>query len=164
MGTMKHATDSGPGKNSEWVILRVYVEDRSEPGGFHPGGSINPADIYVFQAWRTGIPVANGANKKGSDPNNLGSAPGLDGMDVNVFRASLSDDSCAFIKSISVDGPCPPGSVPLDTVAGVTASVFDRGALRNGNRQIHPSTGSTCTTVGGIPQPAHPAPPVPNCQ
>jgi hypothetical protein len=164
LGTLKTVTDGSPGKSSEWVVLRVYIEDRSEPGGFHPGGSVSPADIYVFQAWRTGIPVATGAAKKGSDPNNLGSAPGLDGMDVNVFRASLSDDSCAFIKSVSVDGPCPAGSVPLDTVAGVTASVFDRGALRNGNRQIHPATGATCTTVGGIPAPEHPAPEVPNCQ
>src|SRR5207249_199996 len=51
-------TDSnanGNGNPAEWVVFRVYIEDRSEPGGFHPKGAIEPADIYCFQAWRTGI-------------------------------------------------------------------------------------------------------------
>src|SRR5436190_14151876 len=46
---------TGNGKNAEWVVFRVYIEDRSEPGGFHPKGSVEPADIYCFQAWRTHI-------------------------------------------------------------------------------------------------------------
>jgi hypothetical protein len=150
MGTSKFTTDAANGNKSvEWVVIRVYVEDRSEPGGFHPKGSVNPGDIYVFQAWRTGILV-----DKKADPNALDKgAPGSDlaGQNINAFRASLSLDSCNFIQSVSKTGTCPPGTLPPATVAGFTASVNDSGTLRHGNRQIHPVTGATCTATGGIP-------------
>jgi len=136
------------GRAATYAVIRVYVEDRSEPGGWHPKGSVSPADVYCFQAWDTGIPIA----KKG-DPNNLGTSAALGGLDVNVFRSTVSADSCAFLQGISVGGTCPPGSLPAPIVAGVCASVSDTGTLRTGNQQIHPSTGATCDTPAGIPAP-----------
>jgi len=140
-------TVNGKQKTANYAVVRVYVEDRSEPGGFKPGGSINPADVYVFQAWDTGIPISKKAN-----PNSLGFSSKM-GVDVNTFRATLSADSCAFIQAIGVNGPCPPGSLPSDTVLGVRSDVSDAGTLRTGNQQIHPSTGATCDSPGGIPAP-----------
>jgi len=166
MGTGKFITDGttagAANKLAEWLIIRVYVEDRSEPGGFHPKGSVDPADIYVFQAWRTGILVA-----KKADPNALAFLDTLmPGSTVTVgqFRAALSADSCAFIDAVSPTGTCPPGTLPPSTVAGIGAAVYDQGALRNGNRQIHPVTGATCTAEGGIPVNfEYPLPTAPYC-
>jgi hypothetical protein len=141
-------TIAGNQKTANYAVVRVYVEDRSEPGGFHPKGSVMPADVYVFQAWDTGIPVT----KKNVDPNNLPKTGPLG--DINVFRSTLSQDSCTFIQSIGIDGPCPAGSLPSDTILGIRASVSDAGSLHSGNQQIHPSTGATCPGPGGIPAPA----------
>jgi len=151
LGTVSPTTDKGPAKTAHWVVFRVYIEDHSEPGGWHPKGSIDPADVYCFQAWDTGIPVSRKndptANDLGqSDPDSV-----LQGANVNDFRALLSADSCAFLQSISVNGPCQPGTLPSATVAGYGASVNDSGVLRGGNRQIHPSTSATCTASGGLP-------------
>jgi hypothetical protein len=143
IGTVQPATDNGPGKTENWVVFRVYVEDRSEPGGGHPKGSVNPADVYVFQAWDTGISVL-----KKADPNSLPSSGPLG--DVNAFRAQLSADSCAFLQGVSVNGPFLPGTLPSPVVLGISASVNDSGTLRNGNQQIHPDTGAVCTATGGI--------------
>jgi hypothetical protein len=150
IGTVQPVTDSGPQKVANWVVYRVYVEDRSEPGGFLPGGAISPADVYCFQAWDTGIPVT-----KKTDPNSLGSAQGTSCIgNINAFRSLLSLDSCAFIQGISVGGPCPPGSLPSSIVGSCPATVNDCGALRSGNQQIHPSTAATCTVLGGgLPAP-----------
>jgi uncharacterized repeat protein (TIGR01451 family) len=140
IGTFKPTDDSNKPNPSEWVVFRVYIEDRSEPGGSHPKGSVDPADIYVFQAWRTGISV-----DKRADGNALPSN-GLLG-NVNAFRLALSQDSCDFINGISVGGPNPPGTLPLDIVKGypnLPADISDKGALHSGNHQIHPSTSATC--------------------
>jgi len=127
LGKMQQASDTGT-KPAEWVIVRVYIEDRSEPGGGHPGGSVDPADIYSYQAWRTGIQVS----KK---PNFDAIAP--------AFRTLLGQDSCAWLDSL-VSGQLPIGSLPPNTVGGLTADIYDQGPLHNGNRQIHPSTAATC--------------------
>jgi hypothetical protein len=111
------------------VILRVYIEDRSEPGGGHPGGSVDPADIYSFQAWKTGITVTKKPNYDNIAPD---------------FRRALAQDSCAFLEALST-GALAQGSLPTDTVGGATADVIDKGPLYDGNRQIHPSTSATCT-------------------
>src|SRR5439155_1203518 len=53
VGALKKLVSSNSkGKTSEQpVIFRVYIEDRSEPGGTLPGGAQKPPDIYCFQAW-----------------------------------------------------------------------------------------------------------------
>jgi uncharacterized repeat protein (TIGR01451 family) len=129
---------SGKKQPDRWFVFRVYIEDRSEPGGLHPGGAVEPADVYCFQAWDTGITVV-----KHSAASNVATA----------FRRCLAADSCAFIKSISTttNTGVPPGTLPNPTVvcdgASMTADINDCGPLFSGNQQIHPSTGASCTTT-----------------
>jgi len=126
-------TDSnGNGKGAEWVVFRVYIEDRSEPGGFHPKGAVEPADIYCFQAWRTGIPVAKRQDFCDVAPD---------------FRRALGQANCDFLAALE-SGALSIGSLPSPTVNGVTADIQDCGPLHDGNQQIHPSTGATCKGPG----------------
>jgi hypothetical protein len=37
------------------------------------------------------------------------------------------------------------GSLPSPTVAGLVADIQDCGPMHDGNHQIHPATGATCT-------------------
>src|ERR1041384_4530531 len=90
-----------------------------EPGGQHPGGQKNPADIYCFQAWS--INAING--------NNGGK---IDTAAVIAARQAVADDSCDFIKHYTQ------GSLPNTGVLG-SLLVNDCGALHTGNQQIHPS-------------------------
>jgi hypothetical protein len=111
------------------VVFRVYIEDRSEPGGGHPKGAVEPADIYCFQAWKTGIKVS-----KKPDFSTI-AAP---------FRQALGEANCDFLEALEA-GTFPIGTLPSPTVGGVTADIQDCGPMHDGNHQIHPSTGATCT-------------------
>jgi uncharacterized repeat protein (TIGR01451 family) len=120
---------SGPRANrSEWVIFRIYIEDRSEPGNAHAGGAVEPADIYCFQAWKTGIKTT-----RKPDFTTISTA----------FRMALGEANCDFLRALETGG-LPIGTLPSPTVNGLTADIQDCGPLYNGNRQIHPSTGATC--------------------
>jgi len=135
IGIISQATDTGPGKQpDEYVIIRVYIEDRSEPGGGHPGGAIEPADVYCFQAWRTGLTTT-----KKPDYSTIYAA----------FRSALAEQSCAWLQ-LMADGDLPIGSLPPTSVTfnggSVSADITDCGPLHDGNRQIHPSTSAPCTT------------------
>jgi hypothetical protein len=44
------------GKKTEQVVFRVDIEDRSEPGGGHPGGAVAPPDRYRIRMWFLGRP------------------------------------------------------------------------------------------------------------
>ena len=130
IGQFSPANPSG-GANparAEWVVFRVYIEDRSEPGGFHPKGAVEPADIYCFQAWRTGVFVSK--------------RPDFCKIEAD-FRMCLGKANCDFLSELET-GAVPIGSLPCPTVCGRTADFQDCGALRNGNQQIHPSTSATC--------------------
>jgi len=131
IGTFTPQTNNVNGKKAaaRYVVFRVYIEDRSEPGGIHPGGAKMPGTVYCFQAWDTGMAVT-----KKPDFTTLASS----------FRMALGADSCAFLTSMS-NGTLPPGSLPSTTVGNVTADVADQGPLHDGSQQIHPSTGATCT-------------------
>jgi len=118
IGYLKNcAQGNGGGGNSQAVIFRVYIEDRSEPGGQHPGGAQKPADIYCFQAWQI--------NGQYDSPANI------------ALRQAVATDSCNFIKAYSQ------GSLPNSDVIG-NLVINDCGALHTGNQQIHPSTSATC--------------------
>jgi hypothetical protein len=122
---------NGPRANrSEWVIFRVYIEDRSEPGGGHPDPSFptEPADIYCFQAWKTGIKTT-----RKPDFTTISTA----------FRMALGQANCDFLHALET-GALPIGTLPSPTVNGQTADIQDCGPLHDGNRQIHPATGATC--------------------
>jgi hypothetical protein len=138
IGTIKPEIDPGTGlpsnKAAEYVVFRVYIEDRSEPGGHHPKGAVEPADIYSFQAWKTGIQVS-----KKPDFTTVATA----------LRLAVAQQGCEFIRSLAGDetgaliGSLPGNVVTVDGVEK-TADINDQGALRDGNRQIHPATGATC--------------------
>jgi len=123
---------NGNGNPAEWVVFRVYIEDRSEPGGFHPKGAVEPADIYCFQAWRTGISTTK-------RPDFCTIAPD--------FRRALAQANCDFLTALET-GALDIGTLPSPIVNGVTADVQDCGPLHDGNQQIHPSTGATCKGPG----------------
>jgi hypothetical protein len=132
VGRIRPETDGGSNqKATEYVIFRVYIEDRSEPGGNHPGGAVEPADIYCFQAWKTGI-------KEVKRPDF--SQVWLD------FRRALGEANCAFLEGLSA-GAQPIGSLPSPTVNGVTADIQDCGPMYSGNHQIHPVTGADAKCV-----------------
>jgi len=142
LGQMNQASDTGK-KPAEWVVVRVYIEDRSEPGGNHPKGAVLPSDIYSFQAWRTGVLVS----KK---PDYTTVAPTL--------RRLVAEDSCAFLAGLK-SGAWPIGTLPSDQIQTGTdpvtgdpiydaAEVNDQGPLHDGNRQIHPTTSATCLLDG----------------
>jgi len=121
---------------AEWVVFRVYIEDRSEPGGFHPKGSVEPADIYCFQAWKTGIAVA----KK----------PDFCSVATD-FRRCLGQANCDFLNALAADSTgALIGQLPCPTICGMTADFQDCGPLHDGNQQIHPSTGATCPGPGAV--------------
>ncbi|HXJ72134.1 MAG TPA: hypothetical protein VNM37_04755, partial [Candidatus Dormibacteraeota bacterium] len=136
LGVFQPAACGASGKNQplRWFVFRVYIEDRSEPGGLHPGGAKQPADVYCFQAWDTGIPVQKHTVASTVVPD---------------FRRCLAADSCAFIESISTSSNTgvPPGTLPSSTVCGMAADINDCGPLYSGNHQIHPGTGATCTAT-----------------
>jgi hypothetical protein len=118
---------------AEWVVFRIYIEDRSEPGGGHPGGAVEPADIYCFQAWKTGIKVS-----KRPDFSTIS----------NALREALAVANCEFLDALErgvANGGLAIGTLPSPIVNGVTADVQDCGPMSTGNHQIHPSTGATCT-------------------
>ena len=93
------------------------------------GGAVEPADIYCFQAWKTGIKVS----KK----------PIFDAIAAS-FRTALGEANCKFLEDLE-NGILPIGTLPSPTVSGATADIQDCGPMHDGNHQIHPSTGATCT-------------------
>ena len=121
------ASANKKGGRKDAVIFRVYIEDRSEPGGQHPGGSKKPADIYCFQAWLL-------ADVTGNASGNITDA------DAIAARQALADDNCNFIEHYTQ------GSLPDASLLG-TPLVNDCGALHTGNQQIHPNTSATCDIV-----------------
>jgi len=145
IGTLVPTTDSGGNsKAAVYVIFRVYVEDRSEPGGTHPKGGVSPADVYCFQAWY--------ARDVSGNLIYVTKRPDYSAIET-AFRSCLGADSCNFIDSIStpaqvvngvVIGGVPPGTLPNCTVCGRLADICDIGPSTHGNMQIHPSTSATC--------------------
>jgi len=126
-------------RTAEYVVFRVYIEDRSEPGGFHPKGAVEPSDIYCFQAWKTGILVQKKPNY---------------GNVATALRTAVAQANCDFLGELESDltgnkiGSLPSPTVTF-TVGGqqvtATADIQDCGPLDRGNHQIHPSTSATCT-------------------
>ena len=106
-------------------LFRVDIEDRSEPGGSHPGGAHAPADRYRIRiwllsaaeqarlnnpndaliSWRNAISACNGINVR-------------DGVDVPNGTPVFTDVSIGFTNAPTID---------------------DGGELERGNHQIHPA-------------------------
>jgi hypothetical protein len=102
------------------VLFRLYVVDRSEPGGGFPGGQKAPPDVYCFQAWTLNGQIDSAANL--------------------ALRKLLADESCAFIASGTGAGG---NNLPPTSALGAP-TINDCGGQHTGNLQIHPSTSATC--------------------
>ena len=142
IGKMTPETDSGSRlKDATWWVFRVYIEDRSEPGNKN---ARNGADIYCFQAYRTGILVS----KK----------PDYTTIATDIRRA-IAADNCEFLSAL--DDPSKtyqgrhivPGNLPSPTIGNITFDVRDCGPLATGNHQIHPATGANPNCVDPAPTP-----------
>jgi hypothetical protein len=112
------------------VLFRVDIEDRSEPGGFHPGGAKDPPDRYRIRIWVLTEAEAAQLN----NPNN----------GLLAFRNAIA--ACNGLKyqdgvlASQLDNRCAgPGTITFPGGAAVRLpDIDDGGALKNGNHQIHP--------------------------
>lgn len=101
------------------VLFRVDIEDRSEPGGGHPGGAKPPPDRYRIRIWvLTAAELA-----RLNDP--------LDRL-LN-FRQAIS---CTPGSTTTQDGA--PGALGSAVFGQRPPDIDDGGALDRGNHQIHP--------------------------
>jgi uncharacterized repeat protein (TIGR01451 family) len=109
------------------VIFRVDIEDRSEPGGSHPGGQTPPPDRYRIRIWI--LTAAELAKLKDPADRLLTMREAIAASNTNT---PLKDGA------VLADGVTP---VPLGTaVFGIRApDIDDGGELERGNHQIHPS-------------------------
>jgi uncharacterized repeat protein (TIGR01451 family) len=118
-------TMSNGKKAPQSVVFRVDLEDRSEPGGAHPGGQKSPPDRYRMRMWFI---------QDGATDNRFSGEP--DSANNKALRATVAckDATCEIIPAT------------LDCVGGATPApnIDDGGDLDRGNRQIHPSTGASC--------------------
>jgi hypothetical protein len=113
------------------VLFRVDIEDRSEPGGFHPGGAEDPPDRYRIRIWvLTAAELArlnNPADGLLDFRNDISACNGLKYRDG--VNASQLDNACGNPQAtITFPGGDPVRQPDID----------DGGALKHGNHQIHP--------------------------
>src|SRR5262249_41070170 len=113
-------------RQAEWVVFRVYIEDRGEGGGVHPRGATPPADIYCFQAWKTGLLLSDYP-----DPTSL----------ATDLRHAVASGGCNWLQTLA---PQNIGTFPPASANGWDADIVDQGPLDRGNHQIHPSTEAPC--------------------
>ena len=110
-------TDSHGKRTENKVVFRVDLEDRSEPGGAHPGGGKAPPDRYRMRMWIV-------------DPTQVDSAA------VKALRATVACKD-ALTEVI-------PSTLDCLHTATPAPDIDDGGDLDRGNRQIHPTTGARC--------------------
>ncbi len=101
-------------KARQSVVFRVDIEDRSEPGGQHPGGATPPPDRYRIRIWFL----------KGNEGGSSGDPTTLAAQQLRC--------------GVAVKDPL------LESVDACRApDIDDGGALDRGNHQLHPVTGAT---------------------
>jgi uncharacterized repeat protein (TIGR01451 family) len=103
-------------KDPQSVAFRVDIEDRSEPGGFHPKGSTPPPDRYRIRIWFLSGSADSTANKALRD--------------AIACHDPLDERVLTTLPCVGGPTPCP--------------NIDDGGDLDRGNHQIHPSTGARC--------------------
>jgi hypothetical protein len=128
-GVGDYTCDKG-GRQPRTVLFRVDIEDRSEPGGFHPGGANDPADRYRIRIWAltsAELAALRGAVNSLNDP-----------YLCNFRRAIAATAANTPLTDGAIDSHG--DAVALGTaVFGVRApDVDDGGELQHGNHQIHP--------------------------
>jgi len=130
----------------------VDIEDRSEPGGFHPGGAKPPADRYRIRIWV--LTPEECAELHGAGPDAgllhfrsaIASCRGTaiqDGVLNGCNANDCSGDICTGLGTVGTikfgTGNCPVRKPNID----------DGGPLQNGNHQIHPQIKPCDATTGG---------------
>jgi hypothetical protein len=110
------------------VLFRVDIEDRSEPGGYHPGGAKDPADRYRIRIWvLTDAECARlSADGLLDFRNCIAACNGIQYRD-GVFAADLQNH-CGGPGTLTFPGGCPVRLPDID----------DGGEMEHGNHQIHP--------------------------
>jgi hypothetical protein len=107
------------------VLFRVDIEDRSEPGNSHAGGSTAPHDRHRIRIWI----LTDAELARLNNPNDR----------LLDFRRAIA---CSPGSTALSDGAVGPDRkpVPLGTaVFGVRApDIDDGGVMNHGNHQIHP--------------------------
>ncbi len=127
-------------------LFRVDIEDRSEPGGYQPGGAKPPADRYRIRIWVLSTAELAELNGAGPDPyllnfrDSISACHGIDyrdgGVDCSGGRNQCSSptDSCTEGANGSTGTITFPGS----QFSVRLPNIDDGGELKNGNHQIHP--------------------------
>ena len=118
------------------VLFRVDIEDRSEPGGSHPKGSVPPADRYRIRIWILTTAELNALQGKPS------SVP--DQYLINFRNAISACNGTSYRDGVSSAIQPPPNSCGSGTITFPGGAVVrapdidDGGELERGNHQIHP--------------------------
>jgi hypothetical protein len=133
------------GRQPRAALFRVDLEDRSEPGGFHPGGGKPPADRYRLRLW-----VLTAEEKAALD----GAVNSLNDPGLCRFRRAIA--ATEFNTPLTDGAVLANGDpVPLGTpVFGMRRpDVDDGGELQHGNHQIHPQIKICTKPVHTCPAP-----------
>jgi len=120
------------------VLFRVDIEDRSEPGGYHPGGAKAPADRYRIRIWV--LTPEECAELHGAGPDAgllhfrsaIAACYGIhlrDGVESQFFQNNCGTAGTMFFGGCGEPAGC---SVRLP-------DIDDGGEMKNGNHQIHPT-------------------------
>jgi len=118
------------------VIFRVDIEDRSEPGGYHPGGAKPPADRYRIRIWVLTPTECQELAGAGPDPGLLHFRSAIaacyginlrDGVE-SQFLANRCTSGSMFFGGCGDPAGCMVRNPDID----------DGGELEHGNHQIHP--------------------------
>jgi len=111
---------------SRAVLFRVDIEDRSEPGGSHPKGGVNPPDRYRIRIWILSDAEAARVN----DPS--------DGY-VSFRNAISACYGTGVRDGVDIPNSCGSGTITFPGSTEVRApDIDDGGELERGNHQIHP--------------------------
>jgi len=121
------------------VLFRVDIEDRSEPGGYHPGGAKPPADRYRIRIWvLTPTECAELHSLSGTpDPGLLRFRSAIaacygihlrDGVETEFLPNNCGTAGTMFFGGCGEPRGCAVRRPDID----------DGGELKNGNHQIHP--------------------------
>jgi hypothetical protein len=108
------------------VLFRVDIEDRSEPGGYHPGGQKAPPDRYRIRLWELTEVELRQLNDPADQLCDMRRA--IAASTDNVWQTDGAMD-------LNTGKPVANGTA----VFGIRApNVDDGGALTHGNHQLHP--------------------------
>jgi hypothetical protein len=108
------------------VLFRVDIEDRSEPGGYHPGGQKPPPDRYRIRIWQ----LTDVELRRLNDPTDKL-------CDMRRAIAASTDNVWQTDGALDAAGKPVVNGTPVFGLR--QPNVDDGGALTHGNHQLHPA-------------------------